>query len=166
MISIRCIIILIILFSTQLSLSCDKWFDSLKIKDVKNCPSKCRTSQTDMATYLCPQQCDLLCKRIGKPALKDSNFYDLTDAEVTFCKSNPISCAKAYNYSWQAEKQCLTIYVSSNTNDESDACRHYIWALFLVKNLGENIARKVLNGHEDNPKQDPKKKKWTYLTTV
>jgi hypothetical protein len=133
--------------------ACEDWFQSLKIKDSKSCESKCRTSQTDMATYLCPQQCDLFCKNQGKPIEKDSNFYDLTDNEIAFCKKNPISCAQAYKLSWEAEKICQSIYIRSSTNDESDACRHYIWAYLLAKELGKKTALKILDAHEDNPKQ-------------
>lgn len=146
------------LFFSQNVYSCDEWFNSLKIKDSNSCEEKCRLGNTDMATYLCPQQCDVLCKNFNKPPEKDINFYDLTDSEVIFCKKNPISCAKSYKLSWDAEKLCLSVYPRSGTNDESDACRHYIWSLLLSKEFGAKTAREVLNAHENNPKQDLKEK--------
>jgi hypothetical protein len=142
----------------QTAYSCEDWFKALKIKDSKGCEEKCRTSETDMATYMCPQQCDILCKNLNKPIEKDSNFYDLTDDEIAFCKKNPISCAKAYKLSWEDEKICMSIYIRSSTNDESDACRHYIWSLLLSKDLGVENARKILNAHENNPKQNVNEK--------
>ena len=142
----------------QAAYSCDDWFKSLKIKNQKNCESKCRIAQTDMATYLCPQQCDILCKNLNKSTEKDPNFYGLTDDEVKFCKANPVTCAQAYKSSWEAEKICLSLYINSNTNDESDACRHYVWAHLLAEIFGKDTARKILEAHENNPKQDIKEK--------
>lgn len=149
---------ILILFFIQSTYACEDWFKLLNIKDSKKCQEICRTSKTDMATYLCPQQCDVLCKNFKHNAIKDLNFYGLTDAEVKYCKENPVSCAKAYELSWEAEKACLSIYTRSSTNDESDACRHYIWAMQLSKNLGLENARIILNAHENNPKQDLKEK--------
>ena len=36
-------------------------------------------------------------------------------------------------------------------NDESDACRHYVWAILLAKNLNLKNAEIILNAHENNP---------------
>ena len=58
-----------------------------------------------------------------------------------------------------AEKLCLKIYPASRTNDESDACRHYIWALLLIKELGLDFTQKILESHESNPKEPEEERK-------
>lgn len=130
---------------------CLDWFDKLKIKNTPNCESSCRTSMVDMSSYLCKQQCDSLCKK--PTVIADTNFYGLTDDEINFCIKNQVTCIKAYKLSWSAEKLCLRIYPYSDMNDESDACRHYIWAILLCRDIGEKDAEIILNAHEKNPKE-------------
>ncbi len=100
------IICAILFFSLYLenAFSCEKWFKSLNIKDPKSCVSKCTIAETDMSSYLCPNQCDRLCKHLSKPQKDEANAYDLTDDEIAFCNKNPIVCAKAYRLSWSAEE--------------------------------------------------------------
>jgi hypothetical protein len=151
---------LLLIFFAALSpaLACDDWFQNLKITDPKKCESKCRTAQTDMATYLCPQQCDVLCKSIGKPELEDTNLYGLTDDEIKFCSTNKIICLKAYKLTWEAESLCKEIYAKSRLDDESDACRHYVWAFLLSKEFGVKNAETILDAHESTPSEPEDKK--------
>ncbi len=111
-----------------------------------------------MSSYFCTNQCDNLCKNLGKKSDTEPNFYDLTDEEVNFCKVNKVTCIKAFSLSWQAEQSCISIYSKSRTNDESDACRHYFWSFFLANEFGEEVATKILNAHENHPKNIPKEK--------
>ena len=60
---------------------------------------------------------------------------------------------RAYRQSWKAEKLCLTLYRRSETNDESDACRHFVWSILLQQELGSDFASQVLNAHEKSPGQ-------------
>jgi len=136
--------------------ACEKWFKALNIEKKKDCESICRTSQVDMSSYMCTNQCDILCKGSLKNEAK--NYYGLTDDEIKFCKENTIKCALAYKQSWIAEKTCLEIYPYSATNDESDACRHYVWAILLCRELNLNDAEIVLNAHENN-EIEPKNQK-------
>lgn len=109
------------------------------------------TALTDMSTFTCPQECEKLCANLS---LEDNkNYYGLTDDEVKFCKENKVKCLKAYKESWNAEKLCLSIYPVGDMNDESDACRHYVWAILLSREIGEKDSETVLNAHENNPKE-------------
>jgi hypothetical protein len=66
---------------------------------------------------------------------------------------DPIKTLKAYQLSWKAEAQCNEIYSQSRHNDESDACRHFVWAATMSKELGKDFASKVLAAHEAEPDQ-------------
>ncbi|MCY4321236.1 MAG: hypothetical protein OXC37_02360 [Bdellovibrionaceae bacterium] len=48
---------------------------------------------------------------------------------------------------------CLSIFKKSGTNDASDACRHFIWALLLYKEFGPEFSRQILDAHEKNNEQ-------------
>ncbi len=134
--------------------ACDEWFKSLKITDVKNCESICRTSPTDMASFSCPELCDKLCKKHQtEKAAAEENLYGLTDREVSFCSGNKLTCIKAYKLSWNADSTCLKIYPKSRHNDESDACRHYVWAMLMSRDIGTKDAEIILNAHENNLKE-------------
>ncbi len=80
-------------------------------------------------------------------------YYGLSRDEVTFCSSNALTCLKAYKLSWRAENLSIQIYPKSTTNDESDACRHYVWAILLSRDLGSADAESILNAHENNPSE-------------
>ena len=150
-------LVFILTLSSISTLACDDWFKNLKINSPETCESQCRTSPTDMSSYMCPQECDQLCKNLVSRE-EETNFYGLTDDEVAFCKKNKTDCLKAYRLSLQAEDSCLSIYKKSDTNDESDACRHYLWAFLMAKEIGVNNAKLVLDGHENNPKINIKEK--------
>ncbi len=128
---------------------CDKWFKKLNLK-TDTCVTSCSLANVDMTTYMCTLECDKLCKQFAD---ENSNFYGLTQAELGLCSNNKIKCLNAYKLSWAAEKLCLRIYSQSRTNDESDACRHYIWAILVSKEEGVDFAQKVLEAHEINPKE-------------
>ena len=136
---------------------CQDWFDTIKIKS--DCEAECRISKVDMSNYLCRNECENLCNNhdlINKYYLLRK--YGLTKEEILICNSNKILCAKAYQLSWDSEKACNSIFNKSKTNDESDACRHYVWAVLLAKNLGHEFAEKILTAHENNPESPPEER--------
>ena len=145
------IITVFLILPTLQASACEEWFNSLKIKKDSECESNCRTVEVDMASYMCNHQCDVLCK--NTPKKPSENYYGLTDDEIKFCKNNPVKCAKAYKQSWITEKLCLDIYPYSDMDDESDACRHYVWAILLSREIGTKDAETVLNAHENNSKE-------------
>lgn len=149
----RCLFLSISFYGLLANASCDDWFMKLNLKNNKNCASLCRTSKVDMSSYMCTDRCDFLCKAKNHDSKDNENIYGLTDDEVKFCKDNKIDCLQAYKASWEAEKICLDIYSVSDTNDESDACRHYIWAILLSQAIGSKNAEAVLNAHENNPRE-------------
>lgn len=108
-----------------------------------------------MSTYMCKNKCEDLCSHsISKNNEKlEQNFYGLTDDELKFCKDNKLFCATAYKKSWSAELACKKIYPTSDNKDESDACRHYVWSIFLSQEFGEKTAKIILEAHENNPNQ-------------
>ena len=131
---------------------CEDWFNSIKIK--KDCVSECVVAPINMSNYLCHGECDKLCDQLNNTdvyyLLKK---YGLTEEEIHLCESNKLACIKAYQLSWDATNLCLKIFSNSRTNDESDACRHFSWSILLAKNLGLEFAEKILNAHENNPKE-------------
>lgn len=52
----------------------------------------------------------------------------------------------------------MRIYESMQTNDASDACRHFVWAALLNKEFGPEFSSQVLNGHEQDLKQPQQEK--------
>lgn len=73
--------------------------------------------------------------------------------EKSLAAAHPEKMLQAYKLSWKAESICSELYLTSQTNDESDACRHFTWAALLTKNLGRDFAEKVLDAHEQEPNQ-------------
>ncbi len=134
------------------STECVSWFDKLKINKNEKCISHCEVGKIDMGTFACRNECKDLCQTKSTSAeyalLKT---YGLTDDEIKICDELPMKCVQAYKLSWDAEKICLTKYSDSRTNDESDACRHFTWAILMAKNIDENFAESLLNAHENNP---------------
>lgn len=117
----------------------------------------CAMIDTDMNTFDCSRFCDDFCKppkeveesasTIGISAL----YPGLTEDEKRFVDKNPKKAVEAYWLSWRAEGICKTVYFVSDTNDESDACRHFVWAALLNVKFGQSLASELLDAHEQNP---------------
>lgn len=135
---------------------CKTWFSKTKIKHGKNCVLDCSTAKVDMGSFACPAQCPDLCKAPlpEKLLFQLSDLYPgLTKAEKALAAKNPKKLLRSYFLTWKAESLCLQNYKSSQTNDESDACRHFCWAALLNKEYGSVDATDILNAHEQDPKQ-------------
>lgn len=140
---------------------CLKWFQTEKIKPGKDCLLKCASTSTDMSTFDCPGDCDRLCKAPFKEKFlfQISDLYPgLTPEERALSSKYPTKMLKAYQLSWKAEEVCLTLYISTETNDESDACRHFVWAALLTNEFESDLSGKILNAHEQDPKQPEQEK--------
>lgn len=142
-------------------LECESWFQSAHINPGLGCVFECTITKTDKNSGSCPLFCADLCdaEYFGVAFFKLSDIYPgLTLAERGLVAEFPRELTKAYAASWKAEQTCIGIYKASATNDESDACRHYVWAGLLAGKLGSQLAQKVLDAHENNP-QEPLEEK-------
>lgn len=61
---------------------CKDWFLVNKVKQDKNCETNCSILDTDMKSYMCVNQCEILCKFDFNKSENPTNFYGLTDDEV------------------------------------------------------------------------------------
>jgi hypothetical protein len=138
----------------KLPSACQRWFSKQKIKGNEDCSLKCSLAESDMGTFDCSRFCDELCESKPDLGFQISHLYPgLTEAERKFVDQNPVTATKAYWLSWRAEGSCKSIYFKSDTNDESDACRHYMWAAFMNQSLGTAVANQILDAHEKNESQ-------------
>ncbi len=85
-------------------------------------------------------------------------YPGLTKAERALASKYPKKMLTGYRLTWKAEKLCLSLFKASGTNDASDACRHFVWAGLLYKNLGPLFSAKVVYAHEKDPNQTKKEK--------
>jgi hypothetical protein len=150
-------IIMVFMASVRAEASlCEKWFAKTGLKpENTDCLSDCVVADVDMGTFSCTNQCATSCK---KPIHKDFTFkvtelYGLTLPERALVAENPTEGWKVYSLSYKAEKLCGTRFSSNETNDASDACRHFVWAALLAHELNNEKANKYLDAHEDDAKQ-------------
>lgn len=144
--------------SSSIPIECKRWFDKSKVKAGKDCSLDCSMLSTDMSTFDCSRFCDDLCE--SRPTedqdfgFKLSSIYPgLTDAERKYADKHPKAALKGYWLSWRAESICKDLYFKSDTNDESDACRHFMWAALMSSELGATTASEILDAHEQNDSQ-------------
>ena len=135
---------------------CIDWLNSAKIfAGSKDCILRCSTQMTDMRTFLCPDQCDSLCKPKSEGSWSSRfTFYPgLTEAEKALVVKNPKQALMVYQQKRLAEDSTDRNFPDQNLNDESDAFRHFIWAGLLTKELGRQKAKEFLDAHETDPDQ-------------
>ncbi len=135
---------------------CGQWFKDSKLKPGSNCLLDCASKSVDLGTITCPDECSFFCESSGAEdfIFKISDLYPgLTAEERALAANESVRSATAYRLSLRAEKLCQKLYQSSSTNDESDACRHFVWAALLQDEFGAEFSNKVLNAHEQDPKQ-------------
>ena len=140
---------------------CREWFEREGVQKGEDCLIECAVAETDMGTFHCPAQCEDLCKRKTNRRLylALSRVYPtLTQAERDLVAKHPKEMLWAYKINWEAENLCLTLFEESKTNDESDACRHFVGAALLYKKFGRKFSKTILDAHETNPRQPVKEK--------
>nr|AIA17299.1 hypothetical protein [uncultured bacterium] len=153
----KLVVLIFILFgsieqSAALESECTRWFEQRKIKRDKDCLLNCSSAKVDMGTFTCHEACPDLCRvNVASETLFSlASMYGLTPKERALVAKNPAKCLAAYQLSWDAEKLCKQIYIASQTNDASDACRHFVWASLLTRELGLEFTNQILNAHESN----------------
>lgn len=142
--------------ASQPDQDCVDWFNRSKIDPgSKDCELNCATLITDMGTFICPDQCDKLCKPKKKESLLSKFvFYPgLTQAEKELVVKNPKQAFSVFEQKGLAEDSADRNFPDQNLNDESDAFRHFIWAGLLTKELGREKAKEYLDAHETDPDQ-------------
>ncbi len=139
---------------------CKKWFENEGIKQGESCLVECGMAKTDMGTFQCPNQCPSLCKtsEAKKLIFNVSYYYGLTPAERALAAKYPKKMLLAYKLSREAEDLCSNLFSASITNDESDACRHFIWAALLYKKFGFKFSQQILDAHEQDNRQPSEEK--------
>ena len=136
-------IALILILTTQLQAYpdeiCVEWFDKQKIdKTSKDCESNCSIAMIDMRTFNCHSQCAELC---SKDSISKYVFYPgLTAKEKALIDKYPKEALIVFIQKMRAEESSMKMFPTQKFNDEGDAFRHYIWAGFLVKELGSEKA--------------------------
>ncbi len=163
--------VLLFASAAQAATECQKWFARANLKPGPKCAASCAALPTDMSTFTCTTFCEKYCtttadkianagkaaKRRALAALADL-YPGLTDEEQKLAEADPEKALQAYILSHRAENLCRKIYPASAVNDESDACRHFVWASLLQNDFGTKYAEKVLAAHEADPLQ-PKSEK-------
>lgn len=147
--------------SSGMPKECQPWFEKAKIARDRLCVERCVALKIDMDTFDCRNSCDDLCSRpLSEQLLFElSDLYPgLTPAEKELAAKHPKDTLLAYRLSWRAEKLCLEEFPRSETNDGSDACRHFVWAVLLERNFGAEMAQKILDAHEQEPTQPAEEK--------
>ncbi len=146
---------------TTADANCKKWFEHAKLSPIKDCLVKCAVLRVDLATFMCPSSCDELCNSSQAESwiFQLSDLYPgLTYQERALAAQHPLKILRAYQLSWKTEELCLTLYPTSKTNDESDACRHFVWASLLYQEFGPSFSSQILAAHEEDPEQPDREK--------
>lgn len=140
---------------------CDTWFSKSKIKKDSECLNKCVLQKVDLSTFVCKSVCNKLCNINYTPEFifnLSSLYPGLTDSERALVAQQPKEAMVVYQQKAKAESICSDLFETNNTNDESDACRHYIWSALLTSELGTDTAQKFLNAHEQETIQPENEK--------
>lgn len=154
-------------YASEPSLNCIKWFKDFKLSsENKSCESECAIQMVDMATFLCPSQCKLLCKS-AKIKVNPGRFIyypGLTPNEKKLVEEYPQHAITVFIQKTRAEIASNKNFPEQGLNDEGDAFRHFLWAGLLAKEPGEEIALKFLNAHENNRLQPSEEKRMDSLS--
>ena len=138
------------IFAGSLDPKCIKWFQKSKM-DSPSCEIDCTILPVDMGTFLCHDQCELLCTHNTERRLV--YYPGLTQAEQRLIKENPLEALIVFIQKNRAESSTTRNFPDQGINDESDAFRHFVWASLLTKELGLSRSKTYLNAHEEDPAQ-------------
>lgn len=141
--------------ASQPDTDCINWFKNGKVKPGKDCELDCAILMTDMGTFMCPNQCEMLCKAPNDKSIIDKIIYypGLTPSEKKLAEKHPENALTVFIQKTRAELSSSRNFPDQGLNDEGDAFRHFIWAGLLTKELGLEKTKEFLNAHEENPLQ-------------
>ena len=121
------------------------------------CELNCTIIGVDMGTFMCPNQCEKLC-RVYLPDYVTNKLTwagNLTDSDKALIKKYPLDALKVYQSKKMAEESTKRLFKDNFRNDESDAFRHFVWSGLLTKKLGRERAQLFLDSHESSPNSPP-----------
>lgn len=131
---------------------CKKWFTESGVSPSdRECLLKCGVIGTGMGTFMCPQSCPELCSPRGtaKKVLGRLLYYPgLTPEERKLVNNYPQEALTVFQQKQKAESATMKHFKRDAQDDESDAFRHFMWAGFLSKELGSEMAKRFLDAHE------------------
>lgn len=78
----------------------------------------------------------------------------LTAEERKLIEQYPKEAIKVFLQKNKAELATKKVFGRDDQGDESDAFRHFVWAGYLVKELGPDLAKKFLDAHEATENTD------------
>jgi hypothetical protein len=81
---------------------------------------------------------------------------DLNPSEQALLEEYPLEALDGYIQSREAIALTWLHFGRNDGDDESDAFRHFMWAGFMTKELGDSLALQFLNAHEDIPNPSDK----------
>lgn len=147
------------LVAAKTSPECAQWFSLRKLKSTKDlrCLQSCEKIGSDLLSLGCFFECPDLCnfhpeddhKRLVLQQIKDITiYYDLTPQERDLIMKDPIAALTVYIAKRKAEAVALNMFGRSVQLDESDAVRHFTWAMLICAELGPETATLFLNAHE------------------
>lgn len=151
----------VLVFSVQSDADdCLSWFKKLNVKPAdKICEIKCASALTDMNTFSCTSRCEEFCEidRTNPSPVNQFVYYlGLTADELVLVAKNPANASKVYRAKIRAENVISENFLVDRHDTESDAVRHFVWAAFISKELGPDLAKTFLDAHEAGaPTSDP-----------
>ena len=135
---------------------CEKWFLEAGLKaNTDSCQVACSTTIVDMGSFICPNQCEELCKQKIPNKLVEPLSYiqGLNEGDKAIIAKYPKDALIVYKAKDTVDDLTQKVFGKAGRNDESDAFRHFIWAGLLVKELGQKRAELFLTAHEQDPGQ-------------
>src|SRR5690606_13712781 len=123
---------------------CSEWVTQSKIKpESEDCEIQCAMLDTSMGTFMCPNQCNILCKADESTSIAGKLLYypGLTPDEKKLMEKHPKDALTVFIQKTRAEMSSNRNFPDQGLNDESDAFRHFIWAGLLTKELGQEKAK-------------------------
>lgn len=141
---------------------CEKWFfESLKINQgAKDCIDKCLIGLTGMDSFMCPTQCQDLCKiSLARYIIDELTYkYSLSEAEKKLIAKYPKEALAVYLAKKEAEEAVKRLFGDRSHNNEADAFRHFVWAGLITDKIGKEKAELFLDAHEQKPDQPASEK--------
>lgn len=87
--------------------------------------------------------------------IRNSKYWyggQLTPAEQKLIEEHPFAALNGFVQAQRAVTMTELHFLRSAGDDESDAYRHFVWAGLMTQQLGESLARQILEAHEQMPK--------------
>jgi hypothetical protein len=118
--------------------------------EAQSCEARCGATTGNMSSFMCHEACERVRASHIADFIREKMAYrnTLKRSEWILIAEHPEAAVKVLRAKTLAENETVRLFQQNQMNDETDAFRHFLWAAFITRELGQEKALLFTTAHE------------------